>query len=50
MSRDLTELVQPGQPVEFAVSASSYDKVNNKGGRPPKYVARQASAVFLHLQ
>ena len=42
-SKDLTHLVQPGQPVEFIVSASSHDKVKHKGGRAPKYLARQAS-------
>ena len=45
-SKDLTQLVQPGQPVEFIVSASSHDKVKHKGGRAPKYLARQASTCF----
>lgn len=47
-SRELTELVQPGQAVEFVVSASSHDKVRNKGGRAPKYIARQAITAILH--
>lgn len=39
----LTQLVQPGQPVEFTVSASSHDKVKHRGGRASKYMAKEAS-------
>ena len=42
-SMALTQLVQPGQPVEFTVAASSHDKVKNKGSRAAKYVAKEAS-------
>ena len=38
----LSQLVQPGQPVEFTVSASSHDKVKHRGGRASKYMAKEA--------
>ena len=38
--------MQPGQPVEFTVSASSHENTRNRGGRPPKYMARQASNLL----
>ena len=45
-TRDMTEIVQPGQPVEFTVSASSQENTRNRGGRAPKYMARQASNLL----
>ena len=37
---DLSELLQPGDPVEFVVAASNQDGVRHKGNRAPKMMAK----------
>jgi hypothetical protein len=46
--RDLSELLQPGDPVEFVVAASSQDGVRHKGNRPPKLMGKEVSIYILH--
>ena len=41
--KDLSELLQPGDPVEFVVAASSHDAVRHKGNRPPKLMGTSVS-------
>lgn len=37
---DLSELLQPGDPVEFVVAASNQDGVRHKGNKAPKMMAK----------
>ena len=43
---DLSELLQPGDPVEFTVAASSQDGVRHKGNRAPKMMAKLVCVPF----
>ena len=45
--RDLSELLQPGDAVEFVVAASSQEGVRqHKGSRPPKLMGKEVSTAF----
>lgn len=45
--RDLSELLQPGDAVEFVVAASSQEGVRqHKGSRPPKMMGKEVSSAF----
>ncbi len=40
---DLSSLLQPGDPVEFTVAASSHDGVRHRGNRAPRMMAKQVA-------
>lgn len=45
--RDLSELLQPGDAVEFVVAASSQEGVRqHKGSRPPKMMGKEVSTAL----
>ena len=45
--RDLSELLQPGDAVEFVVAASSQEGVRQvKGSRPPKMMGKEVSTAL----
>lgn len=47
--KDLPELLQRGDPVEFIVAASSQDGVRHKGTKPPKLMAKQVRLTLAFV-